>query len=483
MKLLPFLILTALGLVAGFLLAPFEQEAVRNHLLGFPNANPVLQNFRPLAVFGLFLVPALGALYYALASILDRYLFRRALGAFLLISSSFILLFVLLDLQDSLSDLSAGAQHFEEPFIFLGTYYTVLLSQITVLLLPFTILLALLYSLGQLSSSREIIAFTQTGRGIVKLLGPLLVLGGLLSLSSFFLSFHLAPWSEGYREALLDSAKRKADIAEKKQEIADASQGAADSTSSKIAPRAAPKDDSASQASNVLFRNAENNRVWFIGRFPYDFAAESPLLDVRISTRNPDGSLHDILSVPEARWSRETGVWQFTRPKRLLAQTTPTPLYEDDLPEVMTVAGWSETPSQLIQDGLDARFLGIPDLTDWLRQNSEKPGTTIAPFKTQLQYRWAQPILCLVAVLLAAPLGISFSRRGKGGTVALAVILSGFMLFSAEVFLAFGDAGRLPPAVAAWATNGFFALIALLLIRRRLTGRPIFQTLRKSIGG
>lgn len=485
MKLLPFLILLALGLAAGFLLAPFEQEAVRNHLLGFPDADPELQNLRPWAVYGVFLVPALGALYYAFASILDRYLFRRALGAFLLISTSFILLFVLLDLQDSLSDLSAGFRNFESPFLFLGTYYTVLLSQITVLLLPFTILLALLYSLGQLSASREIIAFTQTGRGITKLLRPLIVLGGLLSLTSFFLAFHLAPWSEGYREALLDSAKRRADVAEalQAQNAKDPSSTDSPSDQDPTAGEGLSASEAASQASNVLFRNPANRRVWFIGRFPYDFAGNSPLLDVRISSRNEDGSLHDILTVPEARWDRENGNWQFSRPSRLLAQTNPTPEYEMDLPAVMTVTDWPETPSQLIQEGLDARYLGVPSLIDWLRQNGEKPPAVMAPFETQLQYRWAQPMLCLVAVLLAAPLGISFSRRGKGGTVALAVVLSGLMLFSAEVFLAFGDSGRLPAAVAAWATNSGFTLLALVLIQRRLTGRPIFQTFRRCSGG
>lgn len=482
MKLLPFLILLALGLSAGFLLAPFEEASVRNHLLGFPNSDPKLHHLRPWAVFGLFLVPALGALYYAFASILDRYLFRRALGAFLLVSTSFVLLFVLLDLQDSLSDLSDGFQHFDEPFLFLGTYYTILLSQITVLLLPFTILLALLYSLGQLSASREIIAFTQTGRGITKLLRPLIVLGGLLSLTSFFLGFHIAPWAEGYREALLDSASRRADLAEAQEQAG--RRGAPNSTGSptETSPEAPSESESASQALNVIFRNPENHRVWLIGRFPYDFASEAPLLDVRISSRNEDGSLHDILTVPEARWHRDTGTWQFSRPTRLLAQTSPTPLYQEGLPPVMTVSGWSETPSQLIQGGLDARYLGVPGLTDWLEQNSDKPASLIAPFETQLQYRWAQPILCLVAVLLAAPLGISFSRRGKGGTVALAVILSGLMLFSAEVFLAFGDAGRVPSSIAAWATNVLFTLIALLLIQRRLTGRPIFQTFRKCTG-
>lgn len=456
MRFLPFFILLLLGLLAGFLLAPFEALAVREHLIGFPDADPQLHGLRPWAVRGLVLVPALGALWYTFASILDRYLFRKTLSAFLIATSALLLLFVLMDFQDSMSDLlgafsppadetgeaiSAAAA---DPWRFLGAYYTVLLSQTLVLLLPFTILLGLLFSLGQLSASREIIAFTQTGRGIFRLLRPLVILGSLLSLFSFFLNFHLAPWAEGYREALLESSAR----------------------------------GSASQANNVMHHNPDDHRLWFIERFPYD----QTLLDVEIGSTTEDGVLTDRFKATKATWNRETGDWTFSNPRRILARTEPTPIYEEGLPDPFIVSGWSETPSQLIQKGLDARYLGIPGLKDWLRLNEDRSNFLTRSFETQLHYRWAKPWLCLVSVLLAAPLGISFSRRGRGGTVAVAIILSGVMLFSAEIFLAFGDSGQIPSIPAAWATNAIFTVLALILIQRRFVGRPIFQSIRKCFG-
>ena len=42
-----------------------------------------------------------------------------------------------------------------------------------------------------------------------------------------------------------------------------------------------------------------------------------------------------------------------------------------------------------------------------------------------------------------------------------------------------GESGYLPPAWAAWGTNIIATLVALILIQRRLVGRPIYQTLRK----
>lgn len=444
MHFFPFIILLILGLAAGWFLAPFEEESVRNYLIGFPNADEKLHNLRPWSIQALCLVPALGALWYAFASILDRYLFRKTLSAFLITTFGFLLLFLLMDFQDSMSDLTSA----KDPAKFLPTYYAVLLSQTVVLLLPFTILLALLYSLGQLSASREIIAFTQTGRGISRLLRPLIVLGCLLSLISFFLNFHLAPWAKGYREALLNSADK----------------------------------EETSQASNVIHHTPADKRLWHIGGFPYDLSGKSPLTNVQISTRNPDGSLHDRLKSPRVSWNRETGDWSFAKPSRLLIHTHPTPEYEKNLPDPLIIAGWSETPSQLIQEGLDARYLGIPGIQDWLRTNPDRNTFRARAFDTQFHYRWAQPWLCLVTVLLAAPLGISFARRGRGGTVAVAIILSALMLFCSEVFLAFGDSGQIPAIPAAWATNGIFLLVSLVLIQRRLKGRPIFQSIRRLCG-
>jgi lipopolysaccharide export LptBFGC system permease protein LptF len=83
--------------------------------------------------------------------------------------------------------------------------------------------------------------------------------------------------------------------------------------------------------------------------------------------------------------------------------------------------------------------------------------------------------------MLAAPLGIVFSRRGATGAVALAVFLCGGMLFVSNLSLALGESGYLAPALAAWAPNVLFGLIALYFFHRRMTGLPIYQTIRRLI--
>ena len=129
--------------------------------------------------------------------------------------------------------------------------------------------------------------------------------------------------------------------------------------------------------------------------------------------------------------------------------------------------------------GLPAAQLGIPDLNDWLEANPPGTWASRGGHLTQWHYRWAQPVNCLIVVLLATPLGIVFSRRGTSGGVAMAVFLSAGMLFLSNVCLSFGDSGHLRPVLAAWLPNLVFGGLAIYLFQRRLAGRPIYQALRK----
>jgi lipopolysaccharide export system permease protein len=93
------------------------------------------------------------------------------------------------------------------------------------------------------------------------------------------------------------------------------------------------------------------------------------------------------------------------------------------------------------------------------------------------------PFASLVTVLLAAPLAIHFSRRGPGGGIFLAVVLSALMLLTSNIVLAFGEAGLIQPVAAAWLPNIIFGTLAIYLFHRRITGRPIYHTLRRFLPG
>jgi lipopolysaccharide export LptBFGC system permease protein LptF len=76
-------------------------------------------------------------------------------------------------------------------------------------------------------------------------------------------------------------------------------------------------------------------------------------------------------------------------------------------------------------------------------------------------------------VLVAAPCGIVYSRRGVLGGVALAIALFFLLVFTTNLFLALGKGGRVPPVVAAWGPMAAFFLAGLYLLWLRSTNRDL----------
>jgi len=440
-RLLLPLALAVLGavLVAG--LVPRENRAVEAQLLGFPDSDATAHHARPWILGVLCFLPMLAGVGYALSGTITRYLARQFCTIFAICFGALFVIWLLIDLQNNLSDMRGS----KSLLATMGVFYGTRLPSILLLLLPYALLLSLLYCLGKLSKSREILAMIQTGRALPRIASPLIAAGLLCTLLCAGLNFHWAPVAEGTGDEILQKAK----------------------------------GSPVTEATDVLFRNAEHRRLWMVGSFPPDYEKDAPLRNVEVTTSGDDGTLISRLAAKEARWDRKSRTWTFEDATTVYFTPDMPPEYETSGSSVVK-EGWPETPWQLIKPGLSAPFLGIPDLNGWLQSNTgNETMISPAPYLTQWHYRWAQPAICLVTVLLAAPLGIHFSRRGSTGGVAVAVLLSGGLMFLTTISLSLGEAGYLSPALSAWLPNLVFALIGVYLFQRRIAGRPIYQTLRR----
>jgi LPS export ABC transporter permease LptG len=447
-RFLPAILLTLLGLGVAAFLAPREVQEVKDHLTGFPDSDATAHLLRPTVLSALCLIPALAALYYGLVRALDRYLIRQFMGAFVLCFTALYAIWLISDLTGNISDFRESG----DPWGFIGKYYMAAFPRFFVQYAPYGLLLGMLYSLGKLSRGQEIVSMIQTGRGVARLILPLIVMGSMVGLVCLGFNYRWAPAAAGYQDALLDQAK----------------------------------DGRMSKARNVVYLEKEKRRLWLVGSFPFDYHRGEPLENVIIRSFTPEGEPKWRLEAKSARWDRETDNWTFSGVSRWNLQNHPvgpdgpaSPKFDEKIQDPLVMKRWTETPWQLIKPGLRAEQLGIPGLYSWLVQNRATEWGNKRRFLTQWHYRWAQPGICLSIVLLAAPLGIVFSRRGAAGGIALAIFLCIGMLFSSTVFLALGESGYLSPVWAAWGTNMLATTLALVLIQRRLVGRPIYQTLRR----
>lgn len=437
------LLLSILGGLLAMWLGPAERINVEEQLNNFPDVQAGAHHLRPVIVIALCFLPAFGGLLYACGNTLARYVARQFVGIFFICLGGLFVVWLIADLGDNLDDLKLAAN----PTQMALRLYSVRLPEILVMLLPYALLLSVLYCLGRLSRSREIVAMIQTGRGLARLTMPFLLGGVLASVLCMGLNYQWAPAAVAAENSILREAKGIDGVAEP----------------------------------NIRYRNFPDRRLWMVGTFPVDYQKGVPLQKVKVIQEHPDGRLATIIDAETAAWSPMTTYWTLKGVHKRVFDDAPYPHFEVDVPDPLVVKNWKEVPTQLIRPGLPAEQLGIPDLNDWLEANPDKTWASRGGHLTQWHYRWAQPFNCMIVVLLAVPLGVVFSRRGTGGGVAMAIFLCAGMLFVSSACLNLGDAGYLRPAWAAWLPNAIFGILALYLFQRRLAGRPIYQTLRKFI--
>lgn len=136
--------------------------------------------------------------------VLDRYLMREAAAAWAAVT--FVLLAIMLSTRFA-SVLNFAAKG-EVPRDIL--FQVVLLSTLRylVILMPASLLLAIMLSLGRMYSDNEIAAMTGCGVGLGRLYRPFIWLAAALAVMTAVLSFSIGPWAGRQADFLVKDAKR-----------------------------------------------------------------------------------------------------------------------------------------------------------------------------------------------------------------------------------------------------------------------------------
>ena len=105
--------------------------------------------------------------------LLDRYVIRNFLQAYIYCIAGFISIWLIFDISDNISTLLDE----RVGLILAVKYYLTQVPQVFIILLPVSLLLALLFSLGRMSRANEIVSMLTAGVSLLRVLLPLIVLG------------------------------------------------------------------------------------------------------------------------------------------------------------------------------------------------------------------------------------------------------------------------------------------------------------------
>jgi LPS export ABC transporter permease LptG len=373
---------------------------------------------------------------------LDRYVVTQFLQVYLYCIAGFVSIWFIFDVSDNISTFLD--QRISRVLIL--KYYLTQMPQILVIVFPVALLLALLFTLGRMSRSNEIVSMLTAGVSLPRVLAPLFVIGLLTTVTSTALNYSLAPHGEYAHKRLLEDPSSHRQL-----------QG----------------------LTAQVFRNRTDNRTWFIQQF---FPGDNKFNTVHIVQQDANDNIVTAYIVTTAYYHPENHAWEFKQTKVVHYDETGNITKSVPYIESLIITDWSETPYRLSSANLRAELLSVPELREYLQFNSDFPSTLLAPFATHLQYRIALPWTCAVVTLIAGALGVGYSRRGILSSVAAAILLVFAMNFVMHLFLALGEGARVPNWIAAWTPNLIFAVLGLILLYYRATNRepPRFGLLRPS---
>ncbi len=356
-------------------------------------------------------------------SLITRYVLRLFLTAITASLIAFVSIFFIVDLIEQLDrfldrNVAPG---------YIALYYVYYLPYIFVLTIPVSLLLASLYTFGQLTRLGELTAMKASGLSLYRLLRPLLLVSAVVSACLFWAGEWLVPHT---------SMKR----AEIKSEHVDMQGGGGQHV-----------------RHDVYFRGEGGRQIYmrvFDGR-----SAKGTGICV---TEFRGGSASSVLTAESAvwmdgRWQLYNGVERRFRTGGGLSGFTSFAALEPD--------DWSETPEDFLRGQKRPEEMSYGELAQ-LIQNVRRGGGDVQGYLVDLNLKIAFPSAGLIIVLLGGALASHLRRGGVAVGFALSIgicfVYWGLLRFAQ----AFGHADMLHPMAAAWGANALFGLLALVLLVR-----------------
>jgi lipopolysaccharide export system permease protein len=300
-----------------------------------------------------------------------------------------------------------------------------------VTIMPIGLLLALLYALTNLARYNELTAMRAAGLALWRLMLPYMGIGMLIGFAVLVVNELWVPESVLRAEAI-------------KQR------------------RVAPVK---SQIVALKFRNETENRSWDVKEFNLKTAdMRSPA----IVWETADGTHHDLFA---DRGIYSNGVWVFYNVQqwetpvgaRFATQKTNS-VFEAHFPETPDlIKSDLKINSMKLDQAAKRPQLSINDIRNYKHLHPRLQRDRRAMLEAQLQGRYAEPVKCLMVVLIAIPFGARSGRRNVFVGVAASIFICFAYFILQKVCLGLGTADILPPALSAWLPNIVFGLAGIIM--------------------
>lgn len=364
--------------------------------------------------------------------LLDRYLLRELLIPLGYCLAGFLIFYSAFDLIFSLNSLQSMKLHFVDYV----EYYLWTLPELLVTVMPIGLLLALLYALTNHARYNELTAMRAAGIAMWRLMLPYLGVGALIGFAVLVTN-----------ELWVPQAVTRAEQIKQRR----------------VAPQ-----QSRVWTGPIKFRYEPEFRSWDVK----DFNLEThEVKRPSITWESSDGARHDLFA---DRGVFLNDVWKFENVQ--LWETPPGARFANAKSNAVYEVAFVETPEMIKSDmkinslKLDQAAkrpqLSISDIQNYKRLHPRMQRDRRAMLEAQLQGRYAEPVKCLMVVLIAIPFGARSGRRNVFVGVAASIFICFAYFILQKVCFSLGTADILSPALSAWLPNLVFGIAGIIMIMK-----------------
>ena len=351
-------------------------------------------------------------------SVINRYVAGQFAAFFLPILASFVLLYVIIDLFDRLDILlrhdatvGAAARYFLFKIPLMITHIT-----------PPAVITAVLVAFGMLGRRNEIIALRASGVSLIQTAVPIAGLALAISIGTLIWNETVVPYCSRNFQYVNNVEIRKREIR------------------------------------GIL----SNRAIWYHGaggfyNIDYVDRTQQAVYDLTIYELDDQFRLHSVIQVPRAQWTDGRWVATGAIEHELDGETfhsRPVPPQDVAIPETLDdFLEVQREPEELSFTALRERI-----------QSLTRKGIDASHYLVDLNLKLALPFSSTVLALIGVPIA---GRLRRHPSVAAIIGLGTAVGFCYWVLIglsrSLGESGAIPPLMAAWAANGIYVLLAVVL--------------------
>ncbi len=352
-------------------------------------------------------------------SILDRYIVRRFGFTLLFAVVSFVFIFIFVDMVGNLAKFIDK----EVPNLIILKFYGLYVPYIVTLVLPIAVLLACMFSLGQMARYNELVAIRSNGIALTRILRPLFAVGFLTSVMALYFGEGIAPIANQQKSAIeieyLDPFARR----------------------------------TGTSVQNVYYQDGLDRRI-FIGR--YDGKRK---IAHRVTIQSYHANtITERLDARSMEW--QDSLWVLNKGFRRSFDNGGEMATSF---EKLVEKGLDFTPDQLLENQAKPEDMSYQQLRGFVKEVARNGGDP-RKWQVDLQFKLSTPFASFILLLCGAPLASNKNR--SGAILGLVMSLGIYLLYfgTTRLLKTLGEVGTVEPVVAGWTTNGVFLAAGMFLL-------------------